>query len=141
MGEEEKKILSVEDVLHLQSDKHTKEIMPDVDTSRYILTQKQKTAPTRNFTPAINLTEEERRQFNQGGTAPSRNAVLAKQSLQAIQIAKLHAEEEAAEHAKAVAERTDNAAEAAKLLAKEIRDGDFNFGALIEGYEDLKETI
>lgn len=143
MSEEEKKILSVEDVLHLHSDKHAKKdsVMPDIDTSRYVLTQKQKAAPARNFVPAVNLTEEERRQFSQGGTTPSRNAVLAQQSRHAISIAKAHAEEEAAEQAKAAAERTESVSKAAKKLAKEIREGDFNFGALIDGYENLKDTI
>jgi len=144
MKEEEKKVLSIEDILHLQSDKHEKEkIMPDVDTSRYVLQQRPKTETVRHFAHTANITEEQRRQFSQGSSAPSRNAILAEQACQAIHIAELHAEKEAIEQEKAAAEKAAIAAEAAKSFTKEIRANtfDFNFGALTEGSENLKETI
>ena len=144
--EEENKILSIQEILHLQSDKHEKKdkIMPEIDTSRFVLQQKQKTEQVRNFTPVINITEEQRKQFNQGNnTAKSRNAILAEQARNAIKIAEKHAEEEAIERAKSAEEKTAETDKAAKNLTSEIRSGnfDFNFGALIEGSENLKETI
>jgi len=144
--DDDSRILSVQEILHLQSDKHIKDdkIMPEVDTSRFVLNQKQKTEPVRNFSPVINLSEEERRQFNQGNNSVrSRNSVLAEQARNAIKIAEMHAQEEAVEQAKTSEEKTANANDAAKKLASEIKDGsfDFSFGALIEGTENLKETI
>jgi len=144
--EDESRILSVEEVLHLHSDKHTKkgEVMPEVDTSRYVLNQKPKTEVARNFTPTANITEEQRRQFNQGSnTVKSRNAILAEQARQAIKIAEQHVEEEAIEQAKAAEEKTANTDNTANKLVSEIKSGnfDFSFGALIEGSENLKETI
>lgn len=143
--EEEKKILSVQDMLHLQSDKHSKtdKVMPDVDTSRYVLTQKPKAEAVRNFTSTANITEEQRRQFNQGGTAPNRNALLAEQARNAIKVAELHAKEEVIEQEKASAEKTAKLTKSTNELAKEIKDGnfEFGFGALIEGAESLKDTI
>ena len=145
MENEEKKILSVEDVLHLQSDKHSKneQIMPDVDTSRYVLNQRPKTETVRKFVTTANITDEQRRQFSQGSGAPSRDQVLAKQARQAIEIAELHAKEEAKEHAKAASEKNAESAKAEKEIVNEIKSGNFEFGfsALIEGSENLKETI
>ena len=143
--DEENKILSVEEVLHLQSDKHEKKdkVMPEVDTSRYVLNQKQKTGPVRNFAPVVNITEEQRRQFNQGDTSQNQNAVLAEKARYAIKVAEKHVEEEAIEHAKTAEKQTVKTDKEANKLAKEIRNGsfDFSFGALIEGSENLKETI
>jgi uncharacterized protein YjcR len=144
--EDESRILSVEEVLHLHSDTHTKkgEVMPEVDTSRYVLNQKPKTEVARNFAPVVNITEEQRRQFNQGSnTVKSRNAILAEQARQAIKIAEQHVEEEAIEQAKAAEEKTAKTDNTAKKLVSEIKSGnfDFSFGALIEGSENLKETI
>ena len=145
MKEEEKRILSIEDVLHLQSDKHTKkdDVMPEVDTSRYVLNQRQKTETVRKFTSTANITEEERRQFNQGSSAPNRNVELAKQFRQAKEVAESHFEEEAKKNAKAVAEKTATTAKNTKELTQEIKAGDFefSFGAFIEGSENLKGTI
>ena len=143
--EEDKKILSVEELLHLQSDKHEKDskVMPEVDTSKYILSQRQKNETVRKFAPIVNITDEQRKQFSQGGTAPSRNAALAEKFRQAMEVAELHAKEEAVEHSKTAAEKTENEGKAAKELTKEIKTGsfDFSFGALIEGSENLKDTI
>ncbi|MCL2214419.1 MAG: hypothetical protein FWC06_04325 [Treponema sp.] len=144
--EEESKILSVQEVLHLQSDKHEKEekVMPDVDTSRYVINKKPKTEAVRSFVTTANITEEQRRQFSQGNSSEkSRNAVLAEQARNAIKIAEKHAEEEAVERAKAVGEKSSEAEKSINKLAKEIRTGsfEFSFGALIEGSENLKETI
>ena len=144
--EDEKKILSVEDLLYLKTDKHAKEngIMPDVDTSKYVLRQKPKTETVRKFAPIVNITEEQRRQFSQGGSdAKNRDSVLAEQARQAIKVAEMHAEEEAVEHAKVAAEKTSKEAGDAKNLAREIKAGnfDFSFGALIEGAENIKETV
>jgi len=143
--EEQKKILSVEDILHLQSDQHEKkaEVMPDVDTSRYVLRQKPKTETVRNFVTTANITEEQRKQFNQGNSERSSNAILAERAKIAINVAKTHVEEEAIEHAKNVEEKKSVTDENAKKLTQEIRAGnfDFGFGALIEGSENLKDTI
>jgi len=144
--EEESRILSVEEILHLQSDKHEKKekVMPEVDTSRYVLNQKPKAEVVRNFAPTVNITEEQRRQFSQGDTSlKSRNAVLAEQARQAIKIVEKHAQEEAIENAKNADENNAEADVAAKKLVNEIRDGNFDFGfsALIEGSENIKETI
>ncbi|MCL2210048.1 MAG: hypothetical protein FWC19_09830 [Treponema sp.] len=145
MKKDEKKILSVQEILHLQSDKHEKkdQIMPDVDTSRYVLTQKPKQEAVRRFTPVINITEEQRKQFNQGDAAPSRNALLAEQSRHAMQVIKLHAEEEAVELEKAAEGKTAKTDKAADKLTNEIRAGNFEFcfGALTEGSGNLKDTI
>jgi len=144
--EEENRILSLQEMLHLQSDKHTKkeEVMPDVDTSRYVLHQKPKTEVVRSFVSTANITEEQRRQFNQSnGSAKSRNAVLAEQARMAIKIAEKHVEEEAVEHAKSAEGKTTNTDKTPNKLVSEIKSGsfDFSFGALIEGSENLKETI
>jgi len=142
--EEEKRILSVEDILHLQSDKHTKKdpAMPEVDNSRYVL-KKQKTETVRSFVTTANITEEERRQFNQGSSERSSNAILAERARQAITIAKSHAEEEAAGNAKTASGKAPQEDKNAKKLAQDIRSGnfEFGFGALIEGTENLKDTI
>ena len=144
--DEEIRILSIQEVLHLQSDKHEKKdtIMPNVDTSRYVLHQRPKTETVRNFNTTINISEEERRQFNQGNTAArSRNAIIAEQARLAVKIAEKHAEEEAIEHEKTLNEMSAGADNAADKLTDEIKDGsfDFSFGALIEGSENLKEKI
>jgi len=143
--EEEKRILSVEDILHLQSDQHEKkaEVMPDVDTSRYVLKQRPKTESVRSFVTTANITEEQRKQFNQGSNERSSNAILAERAKIAINVAKSHAEEEAVEHDKNIAEKKTQTDENAKKLAQDIRTGnfDFGFGALIEGSENLKDTI
>jgi len=145
MGNEDIKILSVQDMLHLQSDQHTKEskIMPDVDTSRYVLNEKPKTKEVRSFVSTINLTEEERRQFNQGSTAPSRNAILAERARKAIELAEINAEKEAKKHAKELAEKAMDTAKEEKKLVNEIKSGNFEFGfsALTEGSENLKDRI
>jgi len=143
MRGEEKKILSLQDMLHLQSDKHAKtdKIMPDVDTSRYVLTQKPKAETVHNFSPIVNITEEQRRQFSQGGAAPNRNAILAEQARYAIKVAESHAKEEAIEQEKAAVEKTAKLSEATNELANEIKIGNFSFGAFIEGSDNLKETI
>ena len=144
--EEENKILSVQEILHLQSDKHPKknQIMPEVDTNRYVLNQKTKNEPVRNFAPVINITEEQRRQFSQGDTGVrNRNSVLAEQARYALKIVEKHAEEEAVEQAKMSEENSTSADNASKKLASDIKNGsfDFSFGALIEGNENLKEKI
>ena len=146
MKTEENKILSVEDVLHLQSDKHEKEgkVMPEVDTSKYVLRQKPKAEVVRSFVTTANITEEQRRQFNQGSSAAqSRNAALAEQARLAVKIAEKHAEEEAIENAKTAVEKTTKTDMDINELAKKMRDSgfDFNFGAFIEGSKNLKETI
>jgi len=146
MGKEEEiKILSVQDMLHLQSDTHEKEgkIMPDVDTSRYVLNQKPKAKPVRNFVTTANITEEQRRQFNQGSAAPSRNSILAERARRAIEVAELNAEKEAKEHAKVLAEKAMEITNDEKKLANEIKAGNFEFGfsALTEGSGNLKEKI
>jgi len=142
MNEEEKKILSVQDILHLQSDKHVKNGISasKLDTSKYVLNQKPKAKAVRNFISTVNITDEQRRQFSQGDTAPNHDAVLAEKARHAMEIAGLHAKEEAIEHAKTAAEKPIKTANG---LAKEIRAGnfDFSFGALIEGSDNLKETI
>ena len=148
--DDDKRILSVEEILHLQSDTHEKKekIMPDVDTSRYVLRQKPKTETARTFAPVVNITEEQRKQFSQGDNSlRSRDSVLAEQARNAIKLVEKHAEEEAIEHAKAAEDKnsSDNKTpdNAEKKLVKAIRGGDFDFsfGALIEGSENLKETI
>jgi hypothetical protein len=136
MKEEDNKILSVEDLLHLRSDKHQKEsmVMPDINTNQYVLKQKPKVEAVRNFATKINITEEQRRQFNQGSTAPCGNAILAEKSRQAMEIAKLHAEKEAVEQAKAAGEKTANTTRNTEKLAEEIKSGnfEFSFAALID---------
>ena len=144
--EDEKKALSDEDVLHLQSDKHEAEgkVMPEVDTSRYIINKKPKTEVVRSFVSTANLTEEERRQFSQGNTAAeSRNAALAERVRQAVKVAEKHVEDEAVERAKTAGEKTAKADIAVNKLADKMRDGnfDFSFGAFIEGSKNLKEKI
>jgi len=145
METEDIKILSVQDVLHLKSDKNAKieKIIPEVDTSRFILNQKPKAKNARNYVTTANITEKQRQQFNQGSTAPNRNALLAEQSRRAIKVAQLNAEEEAKENAKAAEEEAPETSEAAKKLANEIKAGNFEFGfsALTEGSENLKENI
>ena len=144
--EEENKILSVQDVLHLQSDLHEKEgkIMPDVDTSKYVLNKKPKAEVVRSFVSTANITEEQRRQFNQGSSAAQdRNAALAERARLAVKVAEKHVEEEAIENAKTAGEKKAKANAAVNKLADQIRDRnfDFSFGALIEGSKDLNEKI
>ncbi|MCL2180017.1 MAG: hypothetical protein FWB83_02725 [Treponema sp.] len=142
MKKDDRKILSVDELLHLQSDKHDKkdQSVPDVDTSKFVLKQKPMEKASRNFAPVVKFTDEQRKQFQQGGSGKSRDAVLAEQARQAIKIAELHAKEDAIEQEKAAAEKPP---EEVKTLTNEIKSGsfDFGFGALIEGAEDLKETI
>ncbi|MCL2243210.1 MAG: hypothetical protein FWC03_01925 [Treponema sp.] len=146
MKNEENKILSVEDILHLQSDKNNQKdkIMPNVDTSKYVLQQKPKVEAARSFATSVNITEEQRKQFNQGNTAaPNRNTILAEQARQAIKIVEQNAQKEAIESKKTVEEKKVKDGKDIKKLADEIRGGkfDFNFGALIEGSKNLKDTI
>jgi len=144
-NEEVKRILSVEDVLHLQSDRNAKikNIMPDIDTSQFILNQKPKAETIRHFTSTVTISEEQRKQYNLGDSAPSRNAKLAEKARNAIKVAELHAKEEALEQAKAAAKKTEVSSGAANELAKKIKSGNFElgFGALTEGSENLKKTI
>jgi len=145
MGNDEGvKILSVQDMLHLQSDTHSKEskVMPNVDTSRYVLNQKPKEKAARSFVTTVNITEEQRRQFNQSSGRP-RDAILAERARYAIELAELHAAQEAEEHAKSAAEKKTETDSAANELASEIIAGnfEFGFGALTEGSENLKENI
>jgi len=145
MKKEERRILSVQEILHLQSDKHEKksDVMPEIDTSKFVLNQKPKVA-VRTFAPTVKISDEQRRQFSQGDTALNREAVLAEQARRAIELAELHAKEEADEQTKASsAAKTEKSSEETKKLVKEIKTGNFElgFGMLIEGSEDLKETI
>jgi len=128
-NEDEKRILSDQEMLHLQSDKNEKagKIMPDVDTSRYVLYQKPKTEAARNFESTAKITEEQRRQFHQGDTSASRNTTLAEHARGAIKIAQLHAEEEAKKLTKAAEKKTAKTAEKTDKLANEIRAGNFDF--------------
>jgi len=140
---EERKILSVQELLHLQSDKHTKDdVMPDVDTSKYVLQQKQKTT-VHNFAPIVKISDEQRRQFSQGNSAQSHDAILAEQARHAIELAEKHAKEEAVEHKKIIKEKSIKSTEEIKEIKKELKAGnlEFGFGALIGGAENLKETI
>ena len=144
MNNQERRILSVEELLHLQSDRHDKknDVMPEVDTSKFVLNS-VKTKAVRTFAPVVKISDEQRRQFSQGDTAVNRDAVLAERARQAIEVAELHAKEEALEQSKATAEKTAKSKEDTKKLTKEIKAGnlELGFGALIEGSENLKETI
>jgi len=137
---EEKRELSTEEFLHLASDQHQKEVMPDVDTSKFVLNRKPKAEIVRNFGSTANITEEQRRLYNQNGAASNHDAVLADRARQALQIAKLHAEEETAKHAKASEKKTTKSSANTDKFASDIRAGNFDsiLGALIEGSENLK---
>ena len=125
----------------MDKDEKIEKVAPNIDTSRFIIKQKLKLDTTRYITPIVTITEKDRKQFRQGGTEPSYNAILAEKARNAIKIVESHIKEEALKQEKIDKEKAGNSKETSIELANEIKDGNFELGfnALTGSSGNLKE--
>ena len=125
----------------MEKDEKIEKVAPNIDTSRFLIKQKLKLDTTRYITPIVTITEKDRKQFRQGGTEPSYNAILAEKARNAIKIVESHIKEEALKQEKIDKEKSGKSAETSIELANEIKDGNFEkgFNALTGASSNLKE--
>jgi len=125
----------------MEKDEKIEKVAPNIDTSRFLIKQKLKLDTTRYITPIVTITEKDRKQFRQGGTEPSYNAILAEKARNAIKIVENHIKEEALKQEKIDKEKAGNSKETSIELANEIKNGNFELGfnALTGSSRNLKE--